>query len=159
MDGVLFLDPSLNVMKFFWEHLCQPSLFQLAFEPSCYDFMANIVDQDDNFEHCAACGGTGRLLCCDGCPKSFHFSCLDPPQVEVAQDEIQDEDWYCPNCLGTRDPQIQESKGLWSQLKTNFNRQNPVAYALPRRYRDYYEGVATGEDGEYLDVALTGKTR
>ena len=125
--------------------------------PLCFSWMANAVDQDTNSEYCAACGGQGRLLCCDGCPRSFHFYCLDPPQVE--EDQAGEEYWYCHNCEGARDPQVREPQGLWSQLRSSFNKQNPVAYALPKRYRDYYEGVATGEDGEYVDVAAGGKTK
>lgn len=35
----------------------------------------------------------GDLLCCDGCPSSYHSNCLQPPLYE-----IPDGDWHCPRC-------------------------------------------------------------
>lgn len=32
---------------------------------------------DEWEEYCYVCSGTGEVLCCDGCPKVFHFSCLN----------------------------------------------------------------------------------
>ena len=31
--------------------------------------------------------------------------------------------------------------------------QNPRAFSLPERVRNYYEGVGCGEDGEYEEVS------
>ena len=60
------------------------------------------VDDEDNGgaiinnDNCEACNDGGELLCCDGCPRSFHFSCLDPP---TSPDKISDtEKWYCNVC-------------------------------------------------------------
>lgn len=44
-----------------------------------------------NEEICGACGGPGRFLCCEGCPKSFHFSCLDPP---IDENDLPEDSWY-----------------------------------------------------------------
>ena len=46
-----------------------------------------------NEEVCGACGGPGRFLCCEGCPKSFHFTCLDPP---VDENDLPEDSWYLP---------------------------------------------------------------
>ncbi|KAN0063355.1 hypothetical protein ACQY0O_004521 [Thecaphora frezii] len=32
-----------------------------------------------NNDFCEVCRGNGRFLCCDGCPRSFHFYCMNPP--------------------------------------------------------------------------------
>ena len=32
-----------------------------------------------NNDFCETCGGHGRFVCCDGCPRSFHFFCMNPP--------------------------------------------------------------------------------
>ncbi|EPQ26492.1 uncharacterized protein PFL1_05814 [Pseudozyma flocculosa PF-1] len=32
-----------------------------------------------NNDYCEVCRGNGRFLCCDGCPRSFHFYCMNPP--------------------------------------------------------------------------------
>ena len=44
-----------------------------------------------NEENCGACGGPGRFLCCEGCPKSFHFTCLEPP---IDENDLPDDSWY-----------------------------------------------------------------
>lgn len=58
---------------------------------------------DDGSGHeamCARCSGTGNLVCCDGCPRAFHLSCVmlyDIPQGK----------WLCPDCkraARSRDP-------------------------------------------------------
>jgi hypothetical protein len=46
-----------------------------------------------NEEICSSCGGPGRFLCCEGCPKSFHFTCLDPP---IDENELPEDSWYVP---------------------------------------------------------------
>lgn len=46
-----------------------------------------------NEEICGACGGPGRFLCCEGCPKSFHFTCLDPP---IDENDLPEDSWYLP---------------------------------------------------------------
>ena len=47
-----------------------------------------------NEENCGACGGPGRFLCCEGCPKSFHFTCLDPP---IDENDLPEDSWYIPH--------------------------------------------------------------
>ncbi|SPO43915.1 uncharacterized protein PSANT_01600 [Moesziomyces antarcticus] len=32
-----------------------------------------------NNDFCEVCLGHGRFVCCDGCPRSFHFFCMNPP--------------------------------------------------------------------------------
>lgn len=63
----------------------------------------NFVNQD----FCSVCRGIGRFLCCDGCPRSFHFMCLEPP---LRIDELPKEEvWYCRKCKADR----VSGTGLW----------------------------------------------
>lgn len=45
---------------------------------------------------------------------------------------------------------------MFGVLLSAIDRKNPRAFRLPERVRDYFEGVKTGPEGEYEDVALAG---
>ncbi len=54
------------------------------------------MGDDGNVENCVICGGTGTLVCCDGCPMAYHAVCLG----EKAPPEDDDGEWLCPSCAG-----------------------------------------------------------
>ncbi|KAK4760272.1 hypothetical protein SAY87_005165 [Trapa incisa] len=45
----------------------------------------------DNDNVCSICNYGGDLILCDGCPSSFHDTCL-------GLKEVPDGDWFCPSC-------------------------------------------------------------
>ena len=114
----------------------------------------------ENNDFCSACGGSGFLLCCDGCDRSFHFSCLDPPLNDDASE--LNEPWFCYICVAKR-PITAESpekpqRGLFAPLLSSLKKRNPSNFALPPEIRDYFEGVATDKNGAFLE-ALNTRTR
>ncbi|XP_024972223.1 protein CHROMATIN REMODELING 4-like isoform X1 [Cynara cardunculus var. scolymus] len=48
---------------------------------------------DGSYYECVICDLGGDLLCCDGCPKTYHITCLDPPLKRIPNGK-----WQCPNC-------------------------------------------------------------
>lgn len=103
--------------------------------------------QDDNDDYCSSCGGNGDLVCCDGCTRSFHFKCVDPP---INEGSLPDE-WFCNVCL-TKGISLPRRDGSFGALLTNLERKNPSAFHLPKDIREYFEGVKTGTEGEYEEA-------
>lgn len=114
------------------------------------------TSQSDNNDFCSSCRGSGFLLCCDGCDRSFHFACLDPPLSQDAS-ELQ-EPWFCFRCVALRVQPQKQQRGLFSALLANLDKRNPSIFNLPQDIRDHFEGVATGKDGRFLE-AVNSKTR
>ncbi|MCJ1354610.1 MAG: hypothetical protein MMC33_004599 [Icmadophila ericetorum] len=117
--------------------------------PVGYDQMGD-NGEHENVDYCTACGGSGELLCCDGCPRSFHFTCLDPPEDPTSPPRGE---WFCHVCEANQKPHSIAEQGVFSGLQSRIEQRNPVAFNLPLQVRDHYEGVRTGEEGEYEDEA------
>ena len=57
------------------------------------------VGHDGNNFYCEICNDVGEIVCCDGCPKVFHHTCVpegSPSRVALDNDE---DPWFCPDCL------------------------------------------------------------
>ncbi|XP_041938998.1 nuclear body protein SP140-like protein isoform X2 [Alosa sapidissima] len=62
----------------------------------CSHTESDLQDQT-NDDHCFICGERGELLCCDGCPRSFHRDCHIPTPAPSPGD-----DWLCTFCVWKR---------------------------------------------------------
>ncbi|RIA98619.1 hypothetical protein C1645_812489 [Glomus cerebriforme] len=109
-----------------------------------------------NNDHCDVCTYGGRMMCCDGCPKAFHFTCLVPP-LDV--DNPPTGNWFCRECSAesTRQSQQRGRKGrrkgsLFKELKDKAHMSNPTSFMLPENIRTTFDGVFAGKHGEFRDA-------
>nr|XP_043608955.1 DDT domain-containing protein PTM-like [Erigeron canadensis]XP_043608956.1 DDT domain-containing protein PTM-like [Erigeron canadensis] len=66
------------------------------------------VDEDGNGDECRLCGMDGTLLCCDGCPSSYHSRCIGVMKMFIPEGE-----WYCPECIINRGgPKVTKTTSL-----------------------------------------------
>ncbi|KFM28809.1 Nucleosome-remodeling factor subunit BPTF [Auxenochlorella protothecoides] len=49
---------------------------------------------DHNTDTCVLCGLGGNLICCDGCPATYHMRCLGETSKSLGDGE-----WLCPECV------------------------------------------------------------
>ncbi|RLV92776.1 Curved DNA-binding protein [Spathaspora sp. JA1] len=107
-------------------------------------------DTKDNDDFCSSCGNPGIFICCENCPKSFHFTCCDPPIEQPPEN-----DWYCRECIAKLHPEKIETHndiGIFGNLLNNLEITNPSVFQLPRYLReDTFIGVTTGDNGDYSD--------
>lgn len=107
----------------------------------------------DNDDFCNTCGGLGVFICCDTCPKSFHFTCCEPPLEDCPEDN-----WHCRECSSSqqsRPPPLWNHIGLFGQLLNGHEARNPKDFMLPKKLRENtFSDVSTNNDGFYEDTLL-----
>lgn len=107
----------------------------------------------DNDDFCNTCGGLGVFICCETCPKSFHFTCCEPPLEDCPEDN-----WHCRECVSTllaKQPLLWNHIGLFGQLLNGHEARNPKEFVLPKKLRENtFSGVSTSNDGSYEDTLL-----
>ncbi|KAM4771156.1 autoimmune regulator-like [Rhinophrynus dorsalis] len=57
----------------------------------------DLSNHQSNDDECSVCRDGGELICCDGCPRSFHLSCLMPPLTQIPSGT-----WRCDACIAGR---------------------------------------------------------
>ncbi|XP_026062288.1 autoimmune regulator [Carassius auratus] len=55
------------------------------------------MDVEHNDDECTVCKDGGELICCDGCPRAFHLTCLVPPLTSIPSGT-----WRCQLCQSNR---------------------------------------------------------
>ncbi|AEY98743.1 FAGL075Cp [Eremothecium gossypii FDAG1] len=122
----------------------------------------------ENDDFCSSCMQTGIFLCCDTCPKSFHFACLNPP---LDPDRLPEGDWSCHECrfkqmyptkaaAGKAEKRFlaehQDTPGisLFGKLLFQLQSMNSKQFGLAPQIKDTFANVHTGPHGEYQDDTM-----
>lgn len=119
-----------------------------------------------NNDYCSCCGMTGLFLCCESCPKSYHFQCINPPVDPNNLPEV----WYCKECIkkkvkhkGGKDRERNETGdnneydnlmlnvGIYAKLFDNIIFQDPISFQLPKEIIESFQGISIDKLGDYND--------
>jgi hypothetical protein len=65
-----------------------------------------------------------------------------------------DDQWFCPRCVARRSYGQVETSGVLGRIIRRIDEINPKAFNLPFEIREYFEGVKTGDEGEYEEISL-----
>lgn len=110
----------------------------------------DVQEESANDDFCSACGGSGVFICCETCPKSFHFLCSDPPL-----DDLPEDNWQCRECETKQNPKLIKpwnNIGMFGKLLNKTELINPVEFQLPKKLKDHtFVNVSTAEGGVYED--------
>ena len=91
-----------------------------------------------NEDVCSSCGGLGNFICCDACPRSFHFTCAEPP---LDPQNLPEDNWYCNECRQRErssddaDLVADDQKDIWGLMIGKVGGMNPKCFVMPRRFR------------------------
>ncbi|KAF1979958.1 hypothetical protein BU23DRAFT_445408 [Bimuria novae-zelandiae CBS 107.79] len=96
---------------------------------------------------CSACRGAGEFVCCETCPRVFHFLCCDPPRLDAPSGEF-----YCHVCEAKK--KSAEDFAVETPLAPLFQSLESInsrAFALPTDIQTHFENVAARPDGSYYE--------
>ncbi|KAJ1905885.1 hypothetical protein LPJ81_001675 [Coemansia sp. IMI 209127] len=109
----------------------------------------------EQLEHdtCDACDQPGQFVCCDLCPRVFHFYCANPPMSREAVSKI--DHWFCRECAhrasGKRKSRA-HVKNVFYPLISDIEFKNPRVFAVPDEIRRQFDGVERDIDGAFINV-------
>ncbi|XP_018571402.1 nucleosome-remodeling factor subunit NURF301 isoform X2 [Anoplophora glabripennis] len=115
------LEDRIKVLQFLTDQF-------LTTNPVREDLLSEVPMHYD--DHCRVCHKLGDLLCCETCPAVYHLECVDPPLVNVPE-----EDWQCGICRSHKVSGVVDCV-LDLEKQGQLSRQEPLGY--DRHGRKYY---------------------
>ncbi|KAJ2879037.1 hypothetical protein H4R27_005529 [Coemansia aciculifera] len=113
----------------------------------------NGASKDAANDTCDTCGQPGQFICCELCPRVFHFLCVEPP---MSQEEVSKIDhWYCRACqhLVTRKRKSRaHAKNIFYPLLSALEFQNARTFAVPEDIRRQFDGIEADLDGAFINT-------
>eukprot|EP00158_Paraphelidium_tribonemae_P007598 Partr_v1_DN28295_c0_g1_i1_m76097 putative PHD finger protein len=107
-----------------------------------------LAESISNNDYCDSCGKTGEFVCCETCPRSFHYSCAEPP---VDSEEVEQMDhWYCKVCLSKTNVGNGKKGGPFSGLIYSMSKMNPQSFGLPDDIKRHFRGIHSNDDGDFV---------
>lgn len=117
-------------------------------EPDNIEENLPVEDNPINNDYCSCCGMTGMFICCESCPKSYHFQCVLPP---IDSNNLPDS-WYCKECIKSRNKKnIPSSIGIYGKLFDNILFQDTISFQLPREIIESFQDLSSDKLGDYND--------
>ncbi|KAJ2565299.1 hypothetical protein GGH12_001465 [Coemansia sp. RSA 1822] len=102
---------------------------------------------------CDACGQAGQFICCERCPRVYHFLCVEPPMTKEMVSQI--DHWYCRVCSHQRSKKRKSrahAKNIFYPLISAVEYANPRTFSVPEDIRRLFDGVEADVDGTYVNV-------
>ncbi|KAJ1723982.1 hypothetical protein LPJ53_001738 [Coemansia erecta] len=121
---------------------------------------AHVSPDDHAHDVCDACGQPGQFICCELCPRVFHFLCVNPPMTLEAVN--QTDHWYCRQCAHRVDKKRKSrahAKNLLYPLISSIDRENPRVFAIPEDIRRQFDGIEADVDGSFVDTRAVKQLR
>jgi len=115
-------------------------------------------DDKTNNDNCETCGGQGEFICCEGCPKAFHFVCVEPPMDAKDVANIKGK-WFCNECQVKKHPPRINNRNIFGTLLYKLETSNPVLFELPKDIKQFFQGVTSNEYGEYVESGTVKSIR
>ncbi|KAJ2423610.1 hypothetical protein GGF41_003071, partial [Coemansia sp. RSA 2531] len=113
----------------------------------------NGAPKDAANDTCDTCGQPGQFICCELCPRVFHFLCVEPP---MSQEEVSKIDhWYCRACqhLVTRKRKSRaHAKNIFYPLLSALEFQNARTFSVPEDIRRQFDGIEADIDGTFINT-------
>ncbi|KAI7833541.1 hypothetical protein BX661DRAFT_129980, partial [Kickxella alabastrina] len=108
---------------------------------------------DGTHDMCDACGQPGEFICCEMCPRVFHFLCVNPPMTPEAVRQL--DHWYCRQCahlVSRKRKSRAHAKNIFYPLLSGMEFENPRVFAVPEDIRRQFDGIEADIDGTFINT-------